>query len=65
MNIIISVEIMIALNTAIIIIIITEVTANRPDVIIKNKKEKTRTLISVAIPADRMYRDTTNVVELE
>ena len=54
-----------------------EVTANRPDVIIKNKKEKTCTLIDVAIPADRnvvqkgsgeevkiqefMYRDTTNV----
>ena len=30
-----------------------EVTANRPDIIIKNKKEKTRTLINVAIPADR------------
>ena len=30
-----------------------EVTANRPDVIIKNKKEKTCTLIDVAIPADR------------
>ena len=56
-----------------------EVTANRPDIIrvIKNKKEKTCTLIDVAIPADRnvvqeeaekevkiqefMYRDTTNV----
>ena len=53
-----------------------EVTANRPD-IIKNKKEKTCTLIDVAIPADRnvrekgsgkdvkiqqfMYRDTANV----
>ena len=29
-----------------------EVTANRPDIIIKNKKEKTCTLIDVAIPAD-------------
>ena len=54
-----------------------EVTANRPDIIIKNKKDKTCTLIDVAIPADRnfvqkeagkevkiqefMYRDTTNV----
>ena len=53
-----------------------EVTANRPDIIIKNKKEKTCTLIDVAIPADRnlckrkrkevkiqefVYRDTTNV----
>ena len=53
-----------------------EVTANRADVIIKNNKEKTCTLIDVAIPADRivvqkkrkevkiqefMYRDTANV----
>ena len=30
-----------------------EVTANRPDIIIKNKKEKTCTLIDVAIPAYR------------
>ena len=30
-----------------------EVTANRRDIIIKNKKEKTCTLIDVAIPADR------------
>jgi hypothetical protein len=30
-----------------------EVTANRSDIIIKNKKEKTCTLIDVAIPADR------------
>jgi len=30
-----------------------EVTADRPDIIIKNKKEKTCTLIDVAIPADR------------
>ena len=41
----------------IIIIIITptnrKVTANRPDIIIKNIKEKTCTLIDVAIPADR------------
>jgi len=53
-----------------------EVTANRPD-IIKNKKEKTCTLIDVAIPAHRnvvqkgngkevkieefVYRDTANV----
>jgi len=53
-----------------------EVTANRPEIIIKNKKEKTCTLIEVAIPADRnvvqkeaekkskyksLIRDTTNV----
>jgi hypothetical protein len=31
----------------------TEATANRPDIIIKSKQEKTRTLIDVAIPADR------------
>ena len=30
-----------------------EVTANRPDIIIKNKKERTCTLLDVAIPADR------------
>ena len=36
-----------------------EVTANRPDIIIKNKKEKTCTLTDVAIPADR------NVVQKE
>jgi len=36
-----------------------EVTANRPDIIIKNKKEKTCPLIDVAIPADR------NVVQKE
>jgi hypothetical protein len=36
-----------------------EVTANRPDVITKNKKEKTCTPIDVAIPADR------NVVQKE
>jgi hypothetical protein len=30
-----------------------EVTANRPDVIIKNRKEKPCILIDVAIPADR------------
>jgi hypothetical protein len=30
-----------------------EVTAHRPDIIIKNKKEKTCTLRDVAIPADR------------
>jgi hypothetical protein len=29
-----------------------ELTAKRPDIIIKNKKEKTCTLIDVAIPAD-------------
>jgi hypothetical protein len=28
-------------------------TANRPDIVIKNKKEKTCTLLDVAIPADR------------
>jgi len=37
----------------------TEVTANRPDMTIKNKKEKTCTLIDVAIPAER------NVMEKE
>ena len=36
-----------------------EVTANRPDIIIKNKKQETCTLIDVAIPADR------NVVQKE
>ena len=36
-----------------------EVTANRPDIIIENKKEKTFTLIDVAIAADR------NVVQKE
>jgi len=36
-----------------------EVTANRPDIIIKNKKEKTCSLIDVAITADR------NVVQKE
>jgi len=36
-----------------------EVTANRPDIKIKNKKEKTCTLVDVAIPADR------NVVQKE
>jgi len=36
-----------------------EVTENRPDIIIKNKKEKTCTLIDVAIPTNR------NVVQKE
>jgi len=36
-----------------------EVTGNRLDIIIKNKKEKTCTLIDLAIPADR------NVVQKE
>ena len=36
-----------------------EVTANRTDTVIKNRKEKTCTLIDVAIPADR------NVVQKE
>jgi hypothetical protein len=36
-----------------------EVTANRPDIIIKNKKEESCTLIDVAVPADR------NVVQNE
>ena len=36
-----------------------EVPANRPDIIIKNKKEKTCTVIDVAMPADR------NVVQKE
>jgi hypothetical protein len=31
-----------------------EATANRPDIIIKNKKDKTCILIDVAIPADRI-----------
>jgi hypothetical protein len=43
----------------IIIIIKREVTANRPDIIIKKQKEITCTLIDVAIPADR------NVVQKE
>jgi hypothetical protein len=30
-----------------------QVTANRPDTITKNKKEKTCILVDVAIPADR------------
>jgi hypothetical protein len=53
-----------------------KVTANRPDIIIKNKKEKTCVLIGVAIPVDRnimqkeaektkikdfMYSDTVNL----
>ena len=32
-----------------------EVTANRPDIIIKNKKEKKCTLIDVAIHPDRNF----------
>ena len=32
-----------------------ELAENRPDIIIKNKKEKTCTLIDVAIPADRNF----------
>jgi hypothetical protein len=36
-----------------------EFTSNRPDIIIKNEKDKTCTLIDVAIPADR------NVVQKE
>ena len=32
-----------------------EVTANSPDIIIKNNKEKTCTLIDLAIPADRNF----------
>jgi hypothetical protein len=36
-----------------------EIRANRTDIIIKNKKEKTCTLTDVAIPADR------NVVQKE
>jgi hypothetical protein len=54
-----------------------EVVANRPDIVVKNKKEKTCILIDAAIPVDRnvtqkgsrkeskvqafMYRDTMNV----
>jgi len=37
----------------------TEVTPNRPDIKIKNKKRKTCTLVNVAVPADR------NVVQNE
>jgi len=36
-----------------------EVTTNRPDITIKNKREKTCALLDVAIPADR------NVVQKE
>jgi hypothetical protein len=36
-----------------------EITASRPDIIIKNKNEKTCTLTDVATPADR------NVVQME
>ena len=36
-----------------------EITANRPDIILKNNKEKTCTLIDVAIPEER------NVVQKE
>jgi len=32
-----------------------EVTANRPDIIIKNKEEKTCTLIGMEIAADRKF----------
>jgi hypothetical protein len=32
-----------------------EVTANKPDIIIKNKKGKTCKLIDVAIPVDRNF----------
>ena len=32
-----------------------EVTANRSDIIIKNRKEKTCTLIDVAKPADKCF----------
>jgi len=32
-----------------------EVTENRPDIIIKNKREKTCILIDVAIPTDRNF----------
>ena len=39
-----------------------EVTENRPDIIIKNKRQKTCTLINVAIPTDRnvVQRETEN-----
>jgi len=33
-----------------------EVTANRPGIIVKNKKEKACSLMDVAIPADRNER---------
>jgi hypothetical protein len=32
-----------------------EVMANRPDIIIKNKREKTCILIDVAVPVDRNF----------
>jgi len=43
-----------------------EVTANRPDIIIKNKKEKRCTLIDVAILADRnvMQKEAGKEVEI-
>jgi hypothetical protein len=37
----------------------TEVLANRPDIIVKNKKDKTCLLIDVAIPSDK------NVIQKE
>jgi hypothetical protein len=43
----------------------TEVTANRPDIIIKNKKEKACTLIDVAIPADRNVVQPTNARSIQ
>jgi predicted Holliday junction resolvase-like endonuclease len=65
-----NIRVVVVIIIIIIIIIVTvlwnqavhtdrEVTANRPDIIIKNKKEETCTLIDVAIPADR------NVVQKE
>jgi len=42
-----------------------EVTANRPDIIIKNKKEKTCTLIDVAIPADRNVVQKSLCIEIQ
>ena len=38
-----------------------EVMANRPDIVIKNRKEKTSVVMDVAIPADRkfMQKETT------
>jgi hypothetical protein len=43
----------------VLIIIDKEITTNKTDIIIKNKKEKTCTMTDVAIPADR------NVVQKE
>jgi hypothetical protein len=66
-----SIAVIIIMTIIIIMHTDREVTANRPDIIIKNKNEKTYTLIDVVIPAKESgkevkvqefrYRDTTNV----